>query len=147
MANSLEVRVPLLNRVFVDYVTTLPLNYKLKGFTRKYIFREALRGRLPDEILDRRKHGFGMPISKWLRSDLRALAEEHLSESRLRRDGLFEPAYVQGLLANHLAGRQDNRKPLWTLLVFQLWYDRYIASGDSTRASEYCDHHAVAGVA
>ncbi len=134
MANSLEVRVPLLNRVFVEYVNALPLNYKLRGFTRKYIFREALRDKLPKEILDRKKHGFGMPVSKWLRSDLKELAQEHLSESRLRRDGIFEPAYVQGLLSNHLAGRQDNRKPLWTLLVFQLWYDRYIAraaGGDS----------------
>jgi asparagine synthase (glutamine-hydrolysing) len=129
MANSLEVRVPLLNRVFADYVLGLPLDLKLHNFTRKYIFREALRGRLPDEILMRKKHGFGMPVSKWLRGDLRELAGDLLSEDRLRRDGLFEPAYVQQLLANHLAGRQDNRKPLWTLLVFQLWYDRYIAGG------------------
>jgi asparagine synthase (glutamine-hydrolysing) len=129
MANSLEVRVPLLNRVFADYVLGLPLDLKLHNFTRKYIFREALRGRLPDEILMRKKHGFGMPVSKWLRGDLRELAGDLLSEDRLRRDGVFEPAYVQQLLANHLAGRQDNRKPLWTLLVFQLWYDRYIAGG------------------
>src|SRR5262249_12640424 len=59
MANSLEVRVPLLNRVFVEYVSALPIDYKLRGFTRKYLFREALRGRLPNEILDRKKHGFG----------------------------------------------------------------------------------------
>jgi asparagine synthase (glutamine-hydrolysing) len=115
--------------VFADYVLGLPLDLKLHNFTRKYIFREALRGRLPDEILMRKKHGFGMPVSKWLRGDLRELAGDLLSEDRLRRDGLFEPAYVQQLLANHLAGRQDNRKPLWTLLVFQLWHDRYIAGG------------------
>jgi asparagine synthase (glutamine-hydrolysing) len=132
MANSLEVRVPLLNRVFVEYVSALPIDYKLRGFTRKYLFREAMRGKLPDEILDRKKHGFGMPISKWLRSDLKELAQEHLSEARLRRDGIFKPEYVQGLLSNHLAGRQDNRKPLWTLLVFQLWYDRYIVGGNTS---------------
>ena len=129
MANSLEVRVPLLNRVFADYVLSLPIDLKLKGFTRKYIFREAMRGRLPDEIIDREKHGFGMPISRWLRTDLRELAEDAFSEDRLKRDGLFEPGYVQDLLSNHLAGKQDNRKPLWTLLVFQLWHERYMQPG------------------
>jgi asparagine synthase (glutamine-hydrolysing) len=129
MANSLEVRVPLLNRVFADYVLGLPIDLKLKGFTRKYIFREAMRGRLPDEIIDREKHGFGMPISRWLRTDLRELAEDAFSEDRLKRDGLFEPGYVQDLLRNHLAGKQDNRKPLWTLLVFQLWHERYMQPG------------------
>ena len=126
MANSLEVRVPILNREFVDYVTRLPLDMKLHNFTRKYIFREAMRGKLPQEILDRKKHGFGMPISKWLRGDLREMAQDLLSEERIRRDGLFQPEYVSGLLSNHLAGTQDNRKPLWTLLVFQQWYDRYM---------------------
>jgi asparagine synthase (glutamine-hydrolysing) len=143
MANSLEVRVPLLNRVFVDYVSALPIDYKLKGFTRKYLLREALRGKLPDEILDRQKHGFGMPISKWLRSDLKQLAQDQLSEARLRRDGLFEPSYVQGLLANHFAGRQDNRKPLWTLLVFQLWYDRYVSAITTSEAGKRPRHVTV----
>lgn len=127
MACSLEVRVPLLNRVFADYVCALPLDLKLRGFTRKFIFREALRGRLPPEILGRKKHGFGMPISKWLRGELRELAEDMLSESRIRRGGLFQPAYVGRLLSDHLAGRMDNRKQLWTLLVFQLWHDRYLS--------------------
>jgi asparagine synthase (glutamine-hydrolysing) len=129
MANSLEVRVPLLNRVFADYAMSLPIDLKLKGFTRKYIFREAMRGRLPDEIIDREKHGFGMPISRWLRTDLRELARDAFSEDRLKRDGLFEPGYVHDLLGNHLAGKQDNRKPLWTLLVFQLWHEHYMRSG------------------
>jgi asparagine synthase (glutamine-hydrolysing) len=126
MANSLEVRVPLLNRVFVDYVTALPLEMKLHGFTRKYIFREAMRGKLPKEIVEREKHGFGMPVSKWLRTDLRELAHDLFSEERIRRDGLFQPEYVTKLLEDHMAGRRDNRKPLWTLLVFQQWYDKYI---------------------
>jgi asparagine synthase (glutamine-hydrolysing) len=137
MANSLEVRVPMLNSVFVDFVTRLPVEYKLHNFTRKYILREALKGRLPEAILKREKHGFGMPVSKWLRSDLKELAQDLFSESRLRRDGLFEPEYVQGLLRSHLAGKQDNRKPLWTLLVFQQWYDRYIDGGrDSEPVAE-----------
>ena len=135
MANSLEVRVPLLNRVFMDYVTALPLEMKLHGFTRKYIFREAMRGKLPKEIVEREKHGFGMPVSKWLRTDLRELAHDLFAEERLRRDGLFQPEYVTRLLEDHLAGRRDNRKPLWTLLVFQQWYEKYIAGAAQSNAT------------
>jgi asparagine synthase (glutamine-hydrolysing) len=143
MANSLEVRVPLLNRVFVDYVTRLPLDMKLHRFTRKYIFREALKGKLPKEIVEREKHGFGMPVSKWLRGDLKELAQDLFSETRIRRDGLFRPEYVGNLLNNHLAGRQDNRKPLWTLLVFQLWYDRYIAGSTTSDETACADEPAL----
>ena len=132
MANSLEVRVPLLNRVLVDYATALPIEMKLHGFTRKYIFREAMRGKLPKEIIEREKHGFGMPISKWLRGDLRELAQDLFSKERIQRDGLFEYEYVNNLLNNHLAGTRDNRKPLWTLLVFQQWYDKYMTGQPST---------------
>ncbi|MFL5733733.1 MAG: asparagine synthase (glutamine-hydrolyzing) [Chloroflexia bacterium] len=132
MANSLEVRVPILNRVFVDYVNSLPLDMKLKNFTRKYIFREALKGKLPKETLAREKHGFGMPISKWLRTDLKELAQDLFSQERIKRDGLFEYDYIHTLLNDHLAGTRDNRKPLWTLLVFQMWHDRYITGATNT---------------
>ena len=125
MANSLEVRVPLLNRVLLDYVNTLPVDLKLRRFTRKYIFTEALRGKIPNEIIDRPKKGFGMPIAKWLRGELKDLALETLSEPRLRQAGLFDPSHVQRLMSDHLDGRCDNRKQLWSLLVFQLWFDRY----------------------
>ena len=141
MANSLEVRVPILNREFVDYVNTLPFDMKLKNFTRKYIFREALKGKLPPETLAREKHGFGMPVSKWLRGDLKELAQDLFSEARIKRDGLFQYEYINNLLSNHLAGTQDNRKPLWTLLVFQMWYDRYIAS--SPTANEALASEAI----
>jgi len=126
MANSLEVRVPLLNRVFADYVQTLPIDLKLHRFTRKYVFREALRDRLPRDILARGKHGFGLPISKWLRAELKELTLDLLSQARLKSAGILRHDYVESLLADHLAGRRDNRKQLWTLLVFQLWHDRYL---------------------
>jgi asparagine synthase (glutamine-hydrolysing) len=142
MANSLEVRVPLLNRVLVDYATALPIGMKLHGFTRKYILRESMRGKLPKEIIEREKHGFGMPISKWLRGDLRELAQDLFSRERIERDGLFEYDYVNSLLSNHLAGRQDNRKPLWTLLVFQEWYDRYI-SGHAAETEASAEREAL----
>jgi asparagine synthase (glutamine-hydrolysing) len=127
MANSLEVRVPLLNHSLVEFVAGLPLDLKLHRLTTKYILRRALRGRLPDSILQRGKKGFNIPVAKWLTGPLRPLVEEMFSHERLRREGYFAPTYVRGLLDDHLAGRADHRKLLWTLLVFQLWHERWAA--------------------
>ncbi|MCC7371267.1 MAG: asparagine synthase (glutamine-hydrolyzing) [Chloroflexi bacterium] len=123
MASSLEVRVPLLNRVMVEWATRLPHDQKLRGFTTKYLFRKALRRILPAEIIDRKKKGFNMPVAKWLAGPLRDLTEDTLSERRLREDGYFQPQAVRRLLDEHYARRKDNRKLLWTLLIFQLWLD------------------------
>jgi asparagine synthase (glutamine-hydrolysing) len=125
MANSLEVRVPFLNPTLVEFASSLTHDLKLHGLTTKYLLKQALKNRLPAAILRRGKKGFNMPVAKWLTGPLRPLAEEMLSESRLKKQGFFEPAYVRTLLDEHQAGRSDNRKLLWTLLVFQLWYQRW----------------------
>ncbi len=125
MANSLEVRVPLLNHTLVEYVVGLPHDLKLHRLTTKYILRQAVRKQLPKAILERGKKGFNMPVAKWLTGPLHPLAEEMFSTERLQRQGFFEPTYVRGLLNEHLAGRYDHRKLLWTLLVFQLWHERW----------------------
>lgn len=127
MASSLEVRVPLLNHLFLDFAARLPHRFKLRGFTTKYIMRSALKDVLPAAILRRRKQGFNMPMAKWLTGPLRPLAEDLLSESRLERIGLFDPAYVRSLMEEHMARRKDHRKLLWTLLAFELWYEKWFA--------------------
>ncbi len=127
MACSLEARVPLLNNVLVDYVTHLPVGLKLHGFTRKWLLRKALEGALPDEILRRPKKGFNIPVALWLRSDLREMMLDTLSPSRLRQNGWLSERAVQNLISDHLAGRGDNRKQIWTLLVFSLWADKYLS--------------------
>ena len=128
MAASLEVRVPFLNRAVVDFATSLPLELKLRGLTGKYLLRRAMASRLPREIVERKKQGFAMPVAHWLTSELRDLALDMLSSSRLERQGLFDSAYVRGLIEDHLSHRKDNRKLIWTLLVFQLWHARYMES-------------------
>jgi len=128
MANSLEVRVPLLNHTLVEYVSGLPHDIKLRGLTTKYILRRTMKGKVPDIILRRGKKGFNMPVAKWLTGALRPLAEEMFSEKRLNDQGLFEARYVGELMNEHLTGRRDHRKLLWTLLSFQLWHERWSQS-------------------
>ena len=127
MMASLEGRVPLLNRTVVDYATRLPLHYKLRGLRSKYLLKRAFRGVLPDDILNRPKKGFGIPVAHWFRGPVREQMLSVLSPAKLSRQGFFEAAAVSKLISDHLDGRRDNRKQLWTLFVFQLWYDDYQA--------------------
>ena len=126
MYNSLEVRAPFLDYRLVEFINTLPDNFKRKRLTGKYILKELMRGKLPDNIIDRPKKGFGIPLSHWLRHELRGLCNDLLSESSLKQHGLFDPAYVAKLKQDHFEGKQNNRKLLWTLMVFQQWYRQYL---------------------
>ena len=125
MAKSLEVRAPLLDREVVEFAAAIPGTLRLNGMTTKYLLKKAARGRLPDEIIDRPKKGFGMPIGQWLRGPLRELGETLLSTARLESAGFFQPDVVRRLWSEHQRGSADHRKPLWTLLVFQLWLERH----------------------
>jgi len=125
MAVSLEVRTPFLDTEFSEYVNSLPGSLKLHGLTRKYILKKALEQKLPKEIIYRKKKGFGIPLTKWLREDLRPVLEETFSEERIRQDGLFNYHFVQQLLQEHFNGHRDNRKQLWTLLMFSKWKERW----------------------
>jgi asparagine synthase (glutamine-hydrolysing) len=126
MANSLEVRVPFLNARLLEFASRLPLRFKLHGFTRKYLLRLAFKDLLPPAIIRRSKKGFNIPVAKWITGPLKALAADLFSETRLKRAGLFNPKYVQTILAEHLSRRQDHRKLLWTLLVFELWREKWL---------------------
>jgi asparagine synthase (glutamine-hydrolysing) len=132
MMASLEGRVPLLNNDFVEYATHLPLNMKLRGLRSKFLLKRALRGLLPDAILNRPKKGFGIPVAQWFRGPLKEQMLSVLSPERIARKGFFDPAAVGGLIADHLDGRRDNRKQLWTLFAFELWHDGYV-NGGATR--------------
>ena len=125
MMASLEGRVPLLNNDFVEHVTRLPLNLKLRGMRSKFLFKRALRGLLPDNILRRPKKGFGIPVAQWFRGPLKDQMLEVLSPSNLAREGLFDPGVTSTIVNDHLQGKRDNRKQLWTLFVFELWHQRY----------------------
>lgn len=125
MACGLEVRAPFLDADLVDWVQTLPASYKLSGRRTKRLLKQAAAGRLPPSILDRPKKGFGIPVGRWLRGPLLPLVDQLLGRDRLERQGIFRASAVSRLVDEHRAGTRDHRKPLWTLLMFQLWYDRW----------------------
>ena len=132
MAASLELRAPFLDTHLVEYAARLPWRYKLSAGKTKVILKRALRGVVPAAILGRAKKGFGIPVAAWIRGPLRPLFEEALSERALA--DFFEPAPVRALLARHLRGEADLRKPLWTLLMFQLWRKQWSAQSSSFQA-------------
>jgi asparagine synthase (glutamine-hydrolysing) len=126
MAASLEVRVPLLNRDVVEFVSALPLSLKLHRLTGKFLFKKSMQGLLPNEIINRPKKGFNMPVARWFNGELRDLLVDMLSETRLTKQDFFCAEYVKTLMDEHFTQKRDRRKELWTLLMFQLWYQRYI---------------------
>src|SRR5438046_2307125 len=135
MMASLEGRVPLLNNDLVAYATSLPLDLKLRGLRSKYLLKRAMRGILPGRLLSRPKKGFGIPVAEWFRGPLGEQMVSALSPERIGRQGLFAVRAVGGLIDDHLAGRRDNRKQLWTLFAFQVWYEGYLAGQRYTRES------------
>ena len=128
MAVSLETRAPFLDPRVAQFAAGLPLEYKLRGNKGKFILKKAVEGLLPKEILNRPKKGFGIPVAEWLKGRLNPLMHGLLSPERLRSQGLFEPVYVERLIREHETGRASHHKQLWTLLVFQLWYDNFLQS-------------------
>lgn len=123
MFASLEVRAPFLATKLVEFAYSLPSSEKLHGSNVKYILKKLMEDKLPKDIVNRRKKGFGAPIGEWLRGPLLPLLKEKLSRERIGKQGLFTPSYVDKMVWEHEFGHKDNRKELWTLLMFQLWYD------------------------
>jgi asparagine synthase (glutamine-hydrolysing) len=126
MACGLEVRAPFLDTELVDFIQLLPSSFKLGRNQTKRLLKRAAASRLPASILARPKKGFGIPVASWLRGPLAPLMVRLLDRKRLERQGLFQPAEVCQRIMEHQSGQRDHRKPLWTLLMFQLWCDHWM---------------------
>ena len=129
MACSLELRTPFLDHRLVEFAAGLPASLRVRRFQLKYLLKKAVEKWLPHEIVYRQKRGFSVPIASWMKEGLRGFLDETLAEEKLKRDGLFNAPFVRRLLEEHWSARADHRKTLWTLLAFQLWYDRWGKSG------------------
>ncbi|MCP4373836.1 MAG: asparagine synthase (glutamine-hydrolyzing) [Deltaproteobacteria bacterium] len=126
MANSLEVRAPFLDYRMVEFAAKLPRHYKLNRLTTKYLLKKAGQKFLPKKIVKRKKKGFGIPVAKWICGEMKDIFFDYLGKERIQRDGFFEYAFIENLLYEHLAMKKDNRKWLWTLLIFQMWKERWV---------------------
>ena len=133
MAHSLEARPPLLDHRLVEFAATIPSRFRLRDGTTKYLFKQAMRGLLPDSIIDRQKHGFAVPIAQWFRGELAGFARDVLLSKTCRERGIFEPRYLSRLLQLNERGRNLDLQ-LWTILSFELWCRRFLDAAPTQAA-------------
>ncbi len=124
MASSLEIRVPLLDHVLVEYMAGLPGDWKLKKLTTKYIFRAALEGMLPDKVIHRGKQGYSLPVKHLLRGDLNEYMVELLHDSSLIREQM-NSSYIDTLIDEHCSMKQNHNHILWALINVAIWHNRF----------------------
>ncbi len=133
MASPVEVRVPFLNRELAEFVAwNVRPEWKLKGKWRpvtKHIFREAMRGMLPQEVLEQPKAGFAAPVDYWLAHELRPVVDDLLSEAQVKRRGLFRPETVRRFVDEHRRGAEDWSMQIWQLLTLETWMQMFLDGG------------------
>jgi asparagine synthase (glutamine-hydrolysing) len=126
MAYGLEARAPFLDHHLVQFAASLPADYKLHGGVGKYVLKRAMRGLLPARILERPKMGFGVPIERWFRRELREMTNDVLLGPTAAQRGLFQPSVVRRMVDEHVAGTGAWHYQLWNLLCLELWLRTFI---------------------
>jgi len=141
MASSVEVRVPFLDRELAEFAAwSIPPNLKLKGFfrpTTKHIFREAMRNVLPAEVLRQPKAGFAAPVDYWLANDLKEMVDDLLSDTNIRKRGLFRPEVVRRFVDEHRSGAEDWAMQIWQFLTLENWMRIFLDVGIQRRTEEF----------
>ena len=127
MATSLETRAPFLDGDLMELAFSMPGHLKIRNGERKWILKQAMKGVLPDSILNRKKEGFSIPIKHWLRRELQPLMRDLLSPDRIARRGLFDPAYITQLMNAHTDGRENHAHTLFPLMVFERWAAEHLS--------------------
>jgi len=132
MAHSIETRVPLLDHKLVEFAATIPPEMNLRGGTTKYVFKQAMRGLLPDKIIHRKKQGFAVPLNFWFRGKLGPYVRDLLLGESSRRRGFFNIPYIESLIARHERGENLDLQ-LWTLISFELWAQTFLGHSETAR--------------
>jgi asparagine synthase (glutamine-hydrolysing) len=126
MASGLEVRVPLLDHELVESAINMPLDVKIRNGEQKYLMKKVLEKNLPSKLVYRKKWGFPAPVGTWLKSELSFLMDKYLSTEVLKKQDLFNNQFVQKILNDFKSGVQFHYKRIWALLIFQMWYEKYM---------------------
>lgn len=130
MAHGLECRQPLLDHRVVELAAAMPSQWKLRGHRGKRILESTFGHLLPREVFRRRKTGFGVPLDRWFRNDLKDLVHETLLSAQSLGRGYFRRAAIEALLAEHAAGRRDHSARIWSLLMLELWHRQWLDASD-----------------
>ena len=123
MSNSLETRAPFLDKDLAEFSWRIPSSLKIYNGNTKYVLRESLNRFIPNELIDRPKTGFGIPLSEWIRGPLHDWTSDLLSKDRIVRDGFFNYDDIENILKEHNSQEVDWGSKIWTLLMFQCWLD------------------------
>jgi asparagine synthase (glutamine-hydrolysing) len=126
MANSLEIRVPFCDHKLLEFCASIPFEYKIKNFSGKYIYKKTITHLLPNEILHRKKQGFVIPLSKWLKNELKYLPQSILSEDNVKKRNLFNYDFVKNLLNRFFSGEEKLVDTIWSLSFLELWMRKYV---------------------
>jgi asparagine synthase (glutamine-hydrolysing) len=147
MAASIEARVPLLDHPLIEWAARLPDRFKVRGFDGKVLLKRLARRMLPRGVVDRPKVGFTVPLAPWFRGPLRELLCDVLLSPTCAGRGYFEPATLRAYVADHLEGRRDRSRELWTLLTLELWHRAYIDATPVRAAAWRAPARVAAGLA
>jgi asparagine synthase (glutamine-hydrolysing) len=126
MANSLEARSPLLDHKVIEFAASLPENIKLKGAENKSLLKKVGSRLVPREVLYRKKMGFGVPIGHWFRGEMKDYLRENLLSDKFARRGIVKAEIIKQLVDEHIEAKNDSASQLWTLLMLELWFQRFI---------------------
>ena len=129
MANSLEARSPFLDHELMEFAAKLPSDFKVRGFTKKYILRKAVKGLLTEKNISRKKMGFGVPVGQWFRGELKGFLRETVLSGESLKRGYFRPDAVNRIVEDHISGKKDYTFQLWSLLMLELWHKKFMDGG------------------
>jgi len=126
MANSLEARAPFLDHNLMEYMASVPLEFKLRGLNTKYVLKKIISKKIPTSFLNRKKMGFGVPIGQWFQGEMKDFVYEMLLDENSLKRGYFNGAYIKQLLDEHSQGKADHKNAIWALLNFEIWHRIFI---------------------
>jgi asparagine synthase (glutamine-hydrolysing) len=126
MANSLEARSPFLDHKVIEFAASLPDSQKMRGIQTKYLLKKVAAQLVPKEVIYRRKMGFGVPIGRWMRNEMRSFVSDVLLSEKATSRGVIRPEALRTYVTEHVESRRDHAFRLWTLLMLELWFQRFI---------------------